>query len=343
MSVGAPDISAPGRAGTESVPGAGRRLGRRALALARPLTRRPALLALLVYLVLDIAYFGTHVITDMGHTCACRAGADPTGYMWFLAWWPHALLHGINPFVTDVLFAPGKTNLGAVDVIPGFAILASPITLLFGPLVAYNVIALAAPLLAAFFAFLLCYYVTRNTPASLVGGYIYGFSAYMLGHLQGHLDLLLIFPIPAAVLLTLRLIDGRMSRRAYVPLGALGFGFMLLCQPELTLTFVLLGACAFALAFVLLPGDRARIRAAIAPVLLAGVIAAAVTSVFIYYLLSGPVSSGFFNGYSTTYVADSLGFLVPTPVVRLGRAWFSVVSGTFTGGLPEDGVYIGVV
>ncbi|MDQ6806112.1 MAG: hypothetical protein M3065_14400, partial [Actinomycetota bacterium] len=169
----------------------------------RWLGRHPLALALSVYLAVDIAYFGARVIPNIGHTCACRAGADPTSYMWFLAWWPHALLHGINPFVTNVLFAPGTTNLGAVDVVPGAAILASPITLLFGPLVAYNVLALAAPLLAAFFAFLLCRYITAGTLASLVGGYIYGFSPYMLGHMQGHLDLVMIFPVPAAVLLTL--------------------------------------------------------------------------------------------------------------------------------------------
>lgn len=305
--------------------------------------RHPLLLALLLFFVVDIAYFGAHTITDIGGVCSCRAGSDPTSYMWFLAWWPHAVFHGINPFVTNALFAPGKTNLGAVDVVPGAAMLASPITLLFGPLVAYNVLVLAAPLLAAFFAFLLCRYVSGSTFAGLVGGYIYGFSPYMLGHMQGHLDLVMIFPVPAAVLLTLVLIDGRISRRVYVPLMALTLAFLLLSQPELTLTFVLLGACTFVVALVLLPSERDRISAAIVPVVTAGAIAAVATSVFIYYLLTGPVSNGFFLGYSGTYVADALGFLVPTPVLRLGRGWFSVVSGTFTGGLPENGVYVGAL
>lgn len=305
--------------------------------------RRHLALALLIYAVIDIAYFGASVIPDIGRTCACRAGADPTAYMWFLAWWPHALLHGINPFVTSSLFAPGSTNIGAVDLVPGPAILATPITLLFGPLVSYNVLALAAPLLAAWFAFLLCRYVTGSTPAALVGGYIFGFSPYMLGHLQGHLDLLLIFPIPAAVHLILRLIDGRISRRAFVPLMALTLGFLLLSQPELTLMFVILGACAFGAALLLAPAQRPQITAAIGPVLAAGALAAVVTSVFIYYALTGTVSQGFFLTYNDTYVADALGFLTPTPVVRLGRGWFSEAAAAFTGGTPENGVYVGVV
>jgi hypothetical protein len=263
--------------------------------------------------------------------------------MWFLAWWPHALLHGINPFVTHELFAPGATNLGAVDLVPGAAILAAPITLLFGPLVAYNLVSLAAPLLAATFAFLLCRYVSGSVLAALVGGYIFGFSPYLLGHLEGHLDLILIFPIPAAVHLTLRLIDGRISRRAYVPLMTLAIGFLVLSQLELTLLFILLGACTFAVALLLVGDARSRILAALPTVAAAGVLAAIVTSVFIYYALTGPTSAGFFNGYSDTYVADALGFLTPTTLIRLGRAWFAPVSATFTGNLAETEVYVGIV
>lgn len=300
-------------------------------------------IAVSLYAIVDIAYFGTSVVPELDRTCACGGGADPTVYMWFLAWWPHALLHGINPFVTHALFAPGEINLGAVDLVPGAALLATPITLLFGPLVSYNVLALAAPVLAAIFTFLLCRYVSQSFFAALVGGYIFGFSPYMLGHMQGHLDLLLTFPIPAAVHLTLRLIDERVGRRAFVALMGLLLAFLFLSQPELTLTFVILGACAFAAAMLLVPTERGRIAAAIGPVLAAGAAAALVTSVFIYYELTGDVTNGFFAGFGNTYVADALGFLAPTPVIRLGRSWFSAVTAAFTAGTPENGVYVGFV
>ncbi len=124
---------------------------------------------MLLYAVFDIAYFGRSTLLELDTSCACRWGADPTVYMWFLAWWPHALLHGINPFFTHSLFAPSRINLGALDLVPGFAILASPITLLFGPLVAYNILALGTPLLAALFTFLLCRYVSGSFIGALVG------------------------------------------------------------------------------------------------------------------------------------------------------------------------------
>jgi hypothetical protein len=305
--------------------------------------RAQLLVAVFVYTALDLGYFGLHVLPRLGSTCACRAGADPFTYMWFLSWWPHALLHGINPFVTSVLFAPGHTNLGAVDELPGVALLASPITLVSGPLVAYNVLALAAPLLSAVFAFLLCRYISASALGGLAGGYIFGFSPYMLGHLQGHLDLMMIFLIPAGVHLTLRLIEGRIGRRPYIALMALTIGFLLLSQAELALTFVLVGAVALGVAVILVPAQRTQITGCVAPLITAGAIAAVVTSPFIYYALTGPTSSGFFIGYSQTYVADSLGFVIPTPVVRLGRNWFAVISATFSGGLPENGVYVGAL
>ncbi len=311
--------------------------------VAAVLGRRPLALALLVYAAFDVAYFGLHVLPHLGRMCACSATPDPTTYMWFLAWWPHALLHGANPFDTHLLFAPDRVNLGAVDVVPGQAILSTPATLLFGPVVTYNLWAFAGPLLAAVAAFALCRYVVRNTTAALVGGYIFGFSPYMLGQMIGHLDLATTFPIPISVLLMLRLIDGRIGRRTFVPLMALTLGFQLLIQPELTLTLGLLGACALLVALALAPEARSRIIAAVPPLLAAAALAAAVTSMFIYEALNGQMSSGFFVHYSDTYVADALGFLVPTTVLRFGRSWFHVVAGTFTGNIAEDGVYVGVV
>jgi hypothetical protein len=298
--------------------------------------------ALLLFGCLDLVFFGIPVVAHPKRVCLCGSGPDPFSYMWFMSWWPHALLHGHNPFVTDALFAPGRINLGAADLVPGAALLVAPVTLLFGPLVSYNLVALAAPVLAAFFAFLLCRYVSRSFPAALVGGYIFGFSAYTLGHLLGHLDLLLIFPIPAAVHLVLRLIDGRIGRRAFLALMTLTLASMFLFQPELTVMLVLLGATAFALALALLPGSRERIASAIAPVLTAGIAATALTGVFIYYALTGEKSSFFFNGFGNSFTADTLGFVIPTPVTRFGRTWFSSVSHAFSGGVAENGVYVGV-
>ena len=302
---------------------------------------RPWLVALFAYLALDLVYFGIPVLPHLGSACACGVGGDPPTYMWFMSWWPHALLHGHNPFLTDALFAPDRVSLGAVDEVPGLALLGTPVTLLFGPLVAYNLWALAAPVLAATFAFVLCRYVTRRLLPALIGGYIFGFSPYMLGHMQGHLDLVLVFPIPAAVYLVLRRLDADISTRRFVIWMGLLLAFFFLCSQELTVTLVLTGALALLLTYAFVVQARVPIKAAVPAILGAGGLALVLTGVFIYYALSGDLTGRFFNRYSDTIVADGLGFFLPTDAEAVGHSWFASTTSKFSGGIPEDGVYLG--
>jgi hypothetical protein len=298
------------------------------------------LAAILVFTALSMVYFGG-ALTDPAHRCACWAGADPETYMWFLSWWPHAILHGHNPFETTSVFAPDRVDLGAVTLIPGAATVLAPITLLFGPLVSYNLLVVAEPVLAATFAFMLCRYVTGRVLPSLAAGYVFGFSPYVLGHMMGHPDLLMIFPLPAIVHVALRRFDGRISRRRATVYLVLLLAWLYLSSPEMTLTFVLAGALTLALGFGLGGERRPDVIEVVRVIAMAGAIAVVLLSVFIYYALTGDVTTPFFNGFSD-YGADGLGWVIPTALVRLGRAWFSHVSGQFVGGKPENGVYVGV-
>lgn len=303
--------------------------------------RHQAVAAFALYAAISIGYFGLHVLPHLGTANVGLPGwGDPTIYIWSLAWWPHALLHGLNPFVTNALFVPDRVDLGAITAVPLAALVAAPITLLFGPIVSYNLLMLASPTLAAFFAFLLCRYITRSFAPSLVGGYVFGFSTYILGQMLGHLHLVLIFPIPAAVHLTLRLIDGRIGERRFIALMALCLATLFLCSSELAFTLVPLGAVALAVAFALAPAARERIIIAVKLILAGGVAAALVTSPFIYYGLKGnlqfPLSD---NGGG-----DAIGFFVPTSLVRLGRRYFAAVANATnnTHTLSECATYIGL-
>jgi hypothetical protein len=301
------------------------------------------IVALFLYASIAIGYFGVHVLSHLGGECVCQPGpADPSGYMWNLAWWPHALLHGLNPFVTKEVFAPNSVGLGGEGMlVPGAALIAAPVTLVFGPLVSWNLLMLASPVLAALFAFLLCRYITGAFAASLIGGYLFGFSAYMLGHMLGHLNLVLVFPIPAAVHLTLRLIDGRIGDRRFIVLMALALAALLLSSTEIAFTSVLLGTISLATAFALAPAARERLIRAVKPILIAGTVAALVASPVIYYGLKGIVT--FPPNAGDIYAGDSLGFLVPTIVIRLGRKYFAAVSAGFTNGdFAESGIYLGL-
>ena len=36
---------------------------------------------------------------------------DPAWYVWAYAWWPHALTHSLNPFISDDIWYPFHVNL----------------------------------------------------------------------------------------------------------------------------------------------------------------------------------------------------------------------------------------
>jgi hypothetical protein len=307
-------------------------------------SRRQALVALLLYGAITVGYFGLPVLPHFGSACVCVEGAtDPSAYMWNQAWWPHAVLHGLNPFFTNALFAPDGLVLGGQAALsPGPGLAAAPITLLFGPVVSYNVWMLASPVLAAFFAFLLCRYVSGSFAAGLFGGYVFGFSAYMLAQMRGHPNLVFIFMIPASVHLTLRLIDGRIGERRFIVLMALSLAALGLTSTEPALTFVVLGCVTLAVAFILVPAARQRLIAAAGPLLASGALSALLASPAIYYALkgNGAVPS---QGNGDLYGGDALGFLVPTNLIRFGRGYFAAVSATFTSGnIGEAGTYVGL-
>lgn len=312
-------------------------------AARRGSTRGESLIALAVYAGISLLFFGTHALPHLASQCPCGYGNDAGSSMWDLAWWPHTVFHGINPFATDALFAPDRVNLGGFTLLSVPGLVAAPVTLLFGPLVSFNLLALASPVLAALFAFLLCRYVTKSFPAALVGGYLFGFSTYMLGEmLGGHLPLVLTFPIPAGVHLFLRLIDGRIGRRAFVALMALDLAALFTFAPELALTFVIIGALTFALALALAPASRSRLLAAIGPTVIAGVLAAIITSPLIYYALNGNIPNAF-SGTGDKWGGDALGLLVPTRLIALLNGPFTVVSSSFSDNdLAESGIYLGL-
>ena len=204
---------------------------------------------------------------------------------------------------------------------------------------------LASPVLAAFFTFLLCRYITGKFVASLFGGYVFGFSTYMLGHLEGHLQLVLIFPIPIMVYLVVRLIDGRIGERRFMVLMAILLAALFLTASEITLTFVALGAVALAVAFVLEPAKREQIRGTVKPILVAGVAALVVVSPMIYYELHGIVRFG--SNIGDIDGSDLLGFLVPPDLVRFGYTHLSPFAALarstgFSGSDAETVSYVGL-
>jgi hypothetical protein len=152
----------------------------------------------LVYLGLALLAFW-HVWTSSpagSLTCPC---ADPSLSVWLFQWPLTALTHGYNPFFSHAMFYPQGTNLLANTGITGITIPFIPITALFGPVVAFNLAVLLAPVLSGLSMMWLAQRWVNYAPAAALAGLLYGFSPLFLFHgAVGHLYLIFV-PIPPLV------------------------------------------------------------------------------------------------------------------------------------------------
>jgi hypothetical protein len=306
--------------------------------------RHAALAAFVIYVVLSLVLFGRPLFNDPTHTCLCVGSTTDEGVVaWALEWWPHALLHGLNPFHPRIIYAPqGFGVLTQPGLMPILALVLAPVTAIAGPLLTYNIIVLLAPPLAAFFAFLLCRRLTGAFWPSLLGGWLFGFSAYMLGQEAGHVNLTLVFLVPAIVHLGVRASAGELSPRRFAVLLTLALAAQFLFSVEVFATFTLFAAITLVL-FCLLGGGEARetVRRLLGPVAVAYLATVVLVSPYLYHaLLPGglPIDVPRTEMFSN----DLLGFVVPTEMFRLGGVHFLSTSLRFTAGDVEGGAYLGV-
>ncbi|MFZ0889310.1 MAG: hypothetical protein WA005_12720 [Candidatus Binataceae bacterium] len=298
-----------------------------------------ATIAFALYLALSIYFYAFGVIL---HPSQAYIGQnmDPTFYMWSFVWWPHALLQHLNPFLPTVICAPVGFNLTWAASCPGPSLLLYPITRLFGPVVAYNLVCLSAPAIAAWTAFVLCRYVTRQFLPSLLGGYIFGFSSYMSGHMLGHLNLFLIFPVPLALLLLLFRLDRRLNGSAFVALLALVLTFEFLTSTEVFATASLFGALAISLALLLAPSEyRTKITSLLPEIICAYAVTAIVLIPYLYYVFVRREPPRFNS--ASEFSSDLLNFFLPTELTWIGHVHFAPVVSHFRGNISENGAYLG--
>ena len=282
------------------------------------------LLVLLGYAAISFAYSGWRLLPHPGRVLT-GFGNDNQIYVWSFAWWPHAIGSWTNPFVSHALYAPDGVNLAWTLTVPGVALALSPLTVLAGPVVAYNVAALLLPALAAWTAYLLCRYLTGSLWASVVGGYVFGFSlAVLRQQIFGHLPVTAIFVLPLVALVVVRYVRAELDGRGLAwRLGSL-LAAQLWLSTEYALTLTLFFALALVLAFALVPDLRPRLLAALAPIAggyaLGGVLAA---PLIVYAAL------GFVPGWSVESHgsgSDLLSFAVPTRLVAVGGSSFASIA-----------------
>jgi len=195
------------------------------------------------------------------HTlCGC---GDPALFLWFFQWPATALSHGQNPFYSTALFHPHGINLLAQTSVTGMSLPLVPVTWIWGPVASLNVASTVAPALTAFTAFIAIRRWVTWTPASFVGGLLYGFSPFVLTSLEfAHLMTAALMVLPL-ILIALDEIVVRQRRSALwtgLLLGLLVFAQFFFSTELLAITAIAVVIALIALVGGALVTDRAAVR-----------------------------------------------------------------------------------
>jgi hypothetical protein len=304
----------------------------------KSLLAHDGLIAFAIYLAIA-AMLDRFAIAHMGSVCACGVPGDPAQYTWAFVWFPHALFNGLNLLHSNAMWAPTGINLAGATAVPLLAFLLAPITWLWGPIVAYNVVTIAAPVTTGWCAYRLCRYITRAPWASILAGVGFAFSSFETMQLKGHLHLSVSLCIPLAVLCVLKLLSGDLSRPRFVLLMTVILVAQMFISSEVFFTLSVMIVVGLALAWILGDsGQRQAVRTGLPMIALAYLITLVLSSYYVYELLKAPAYSTY-QGYRLP--TDLLSFFVPMPWTWIGGVRFAPVTSLFVY-QPETLAYVGV-
>lgn len=268
---------------------------------------------------------------------------DFTQAVWFIAWVPHALAHGLNPFFSNAMFAPHGVNLASNTSSPFLGLLTTPLAPFLSPLVIGNLLLVVSMPLSATAAFVVLRKWRVWCLAAAIGGLIYGFSPYMVGQGTGHPELVFV-PLPPLIALTVfRVLQGDGRRwRLGVRLGLLVIIQYLISPEVLAITVVSLFVACVCVAIHNRSMGKSIASAAVGPVAIA--LGCCILIAYpLWMLLAGPQH---FTGPAwpllNRYHNDVLGLIDHGTLQRVSLGMQSSWAGRIAIGGIEDGGYIGI-
>ncbi|MGH9734813.1 MAG: hypothetical protein ACRD8A_09520 [Candidatus Acidiferrales bacterium] len=280
-------------------------------------------IALLVFLALAVVFLLPGSIAPS--SALLGYPGDNFQNAWFLWYFARAVTHGQNPFYTHLLFYPSRVTLAWSTSDPIAGLMALPLSLMAGPVVAYNLSLVLQLALAAFFGRLLCLRVVRNEAAAFIGGMAFGFSSVFLAQSLGHLSLVTAFAIPLFVLV----LDGiwKADNPSWTSGIPLGLALLLAALAHYNYAVVCILFAVFWLGVDLArdsrDGGMRLVRRVWKPLAAGAATFIAGFSPFLWMMLRHPAQMPLTRTASHVEVfsADVLGFLIPS--------WNHIVFGRF--------------
>jgi len=153
-------------------------------AVRRPWVREVALLA--AYLAAGVAATWPLASYLTGRLPASR---DVAVYVWDMWWVAHQIIGLHNPWSTSYLAAPAGLQLGYHTLVPLLAALLTPVTLAFGPSVAYNLVVVAVPGLACYAMYRVARLWLPTLAGAIAAGAFFGLSAMLTYQAWYHLNI----------------------------------------------------------------------------------------------------------------------------------------------------------
>jgi hypothetical protein len=151
-----------------------RRAGARPAWRQRPWARQAALF--FAFLAAGVAVTFPRVIYLAGYVPASR---DSASYVWGLWWTARQFTHLHNPWFTDHMAAPAGVQLGFHTLMPLPGVLLTPVTLLFGPAVSYNLLVVAMPGLLSYAMYRVARLWLSSATGAVAAGAFFGLSSML--------------------------------------------------------------------------------------------------------------------------------------------------------------------
>lgn len=268
---------------------------------------------------------------------------DPKLNVWYLEWTPFAISHGVNPLYSHWVNAPFGANYAANVAMPLLAIIASPVTAMWGPVAGVN-------FLISFSFFACCvggYCFVRHwtswRPAAFVGGLLYGFSPYVVADGLAHIHTMFVALVPFIFIL----LDEIFVRQRYSPriLGLL-LGLVVIAQyfvssEVLATTAIMSVVTAVFVGLFNRRKVRSHLMRSLPAIGIAFALAVLVLAYPIIYSQQGPMHYTLIVPRGQ-YQADLLSAILPTSNQLIAPHAAAAISNNFANNLAENGSYLGL-
>src|SRR5581483_7315887 len=154
------------------------------------------------YLLLTCIFYGEGVRHLASHYIS--DGGDGADFLWLYWHIPRAIAHGHNPFASDLIFWPVGVRMAFHTTTPLEALLAVPLSAVFGHVLGVNLLQIAAIPLTAVSAYRLALHQCGDRRIAFFAGAAFAFIAQHQGRMFGHWNLNHFEVLPFALLALLR-------------------------------------------------------------------------------------------------------------------------------------------